>query len=148
MQIRLAGGRSDQEGRVEIKLNKGWGLICGDGWSLFEAAVVCRQLGLSYAQYALQHSFFGGHNLSVVLAGVKCNGHESNIGECSHEQYESITCPGPEGSVAGVICTTGKQRIQTLICSYLSVGVNRKLLIFRHNFHNRTARFDTRRKRG
>lgn len=107
VQIRLAGGRTDQEGRVEIKFNKGWGLICGDGWSLFEAAVVCRQLGLSYAQHALQHSFFGSNDLSVVLSGIKCNGHESNIADCSLERYRSVSCPGPKGSVAGVICTTG-----------------------------------------
>lgn len=54
--LRLLGGRSDQEGRVEVMLpgsNGTWGLICGDGWSLLEGMVACRQLGMHYAQAAL-----------------------------------------------------------------------------------------------
>lgn len=54
--LRLIGGRSDQEGRVEVMLpgsNGTWGLICGDGWSLLEGMVACRQLGMHYAQAAL-----------------------------------------------------------------------------------------------
>ena len=48
------GGRVKEEGRVEVKLpdTETWGLICGDDWSLLEAMVVCRQLGLKYAQTA------------------------------------------------------------------------------------------------
>lgn len=56
MQVRLVGGRTEQEGRVEVLLpgsNDTWGLICGDGWSILEAMVVCRQLDMKYAQAAL-----------------------------------------------------------------------------------------------
>lgn len=46
--LRLKGGRIPTEGRVEVKTEKSrkWEVICGDGWSLLEALVVCKQLSL------------------------------------------------------------------------------------------------------
>lgn len=59
-QIRLSGGRSRFEGRVEVAMvargsrARQWGLICGEGWGTLEAMVACRQLGLGYANHGLQ----------------------------------------------------------------------------------------------
>ena len=43
--IRLRGGTSVREGRVEICIEGRWGTICDSSWDSRDAAVVCRQLG-------------------------------------------------------------------------------------------------------
>lgn len=45
--MRLIGGQSDMEGRVEICVNGDWGTVCDDAWGAADAIVVCRQLGFS-----------------------------------------------------------------------------------------------------
>ena len=43
--VRLTGGRVDNEGTVEVCLDSLWGLVNDLGWDVNDATVVCRQLG-------------------------------------------------------------------------------------------------------
>lgn len=47
--LRLRGGNSSFEGRVELCWNETWGTICDGFWSTFDANVACRQLGFAPA---------------------------------------------------------------------------------------------------
>lgn len=44
-QIRLVGGSSPLEGRVELCLGGVWGTITDDSWDTNDAKVVCKELG-------------------------------------------------------------------------------------------------------
>ena len=48
--IRLIGGQTQLEGRVEVCLNETWGTVCENLWQNIDAGVACRQLG--YSRYS------------------------------------------------------------------------------------------------
>ncbi|KAL1492082.1 hypothetical protein ABEB36_012577 [Hypothenemus hampei] len=100
--LRLKGGRTTTEGRVEyLNPNGKWDVICAEGWSLKEALVVCKTLSLGYAADAIQTTYFGGQLLKTSLTGVRCQGNESSFTDCFHDPY--VICNSPE--VAAVSCT-------------------------------------------
>ena len=45
MTIRLVGGRSSNEGTVEVTYRQHTGVICDDEWSFADADVACRMAG-------------------------------------------------------------------------------------------------------
>ena len=49
--IRLVGGTSNLEGRVEICNSNAWGTVCDDSWGAVDASVACGQLGFAQSGF-------------------------------------------------------------------------------------------------
>ena len=44
-EVRLVGGQTRYEGRVEVCIDRVWGTVCGINWGTPDSNVVCKQLG-------------------------------------------------------------------------------------------------------
>ena len=101
--VRLAGGGSEHEGRVEVYYSGSWGTVCDHDWDIKDADVVCRMLEYSSAAAAVHRSYFGEGSGFVLLDNVNCSGSESSLSSCSHNGWGTHNCNHGDG--AGVICT-------------------------------------------
>ena len=125
VQLRLVGGNTENEGRVEICMNNQWGTVCEDSWGSTDAIVVCRQLGY-FAQgekyvplltitvvialyahlkptdaVAFGTRQFGGGAGPIYLDNVACSGSESNLLDCPRSSF--VSCHSSRRG-AGVRC--------------------------------------------
>ena len=82
--VRLVGGSSYNEGRVEVYYNYQWGTVCDDGWDDTDAGVVCRQLGFGSSGTAIGSAGFGQGLGPIRLNSVTCVGNESTLASCGH----------------------------------------------------------------
>ncbi|XP_072221037.1 lysyl oxidase homolog 3B isoform X2 [Leuresthes tenuis] len=109
--IRITGGRTRYEGRVEVLSSdsngtQSWGLICGENWTTKEAMVACRQMGLGYANQGLQETWYwdSSNVTEMAMSGVKCVGNEMSLSQCQH--HKTVSCQKAAAKfAAGVICS-------------------------------------------
>ncbi|KAK3713138.1 hypothetical protein QZH41_010040 [Actinostola sp. cb2023] len=98
--IRLNGGRSPKEGRVEIFHRGEWGSVCEDKWSQEDAKVVCFELG--FTSVISHYQSFGPGSGRVWLNNVECRGNESTLTSCRRSYWGRNPCTHDED--VGVIC--------------------------------------------
>jgi len=103
--IRLVGGSSYNEGRVEVNYNGEWGTVCDDGWDDTDAGVVCRQLGFGSSGRAVRSAGFGQGSGLVLLNKVFCTGNESMLARCGHLGINVANSSCAHTKDAGVICS-------------------------------------------
>ena len=103
--VRLVGGDTTLEGRVEVFLLGQWGTVCDSNWDFVDAIVVCRQLGNQQAVEAPRYAAFGAGSGPSWYYGMYCTGTEHNLTECS----KSISNTGSACSHsrdAGAVCSS------------------------------------------
>ncbi|XP_056136474.1 neurotrypsin [Lampris incognitus] len=117
--LRLVGGQSRSEGRVEVFHGGQWGSVCDDQWDDSDAEVVCRQLGLSGVARAWGQAYFGEGSGHVWLDEVRCTGNELSLEQCPKNSWGEHNCLHSED--AGVSCnplTDGTVRLAGGVGSY------------------------------
>ncbi|PVD35871.1 hypothetical protein C0Q70_02840 [Pomacea canaliculata] len=107
--IRLTGGRTEHEGRLELLTNGQWRSVCEDGWTHQDAKLVCTILGNpGDAVAAVGRDVFGVGTDSDACAanpaGLICSGFESYPvrlvnGSHANEGRVEIQINGEWGSV-------------------------------------------------
>ena len=108
--VRLVGGSSYNEGRVEVNYNGEWGTVCDDGWDDTDANVVCRQLGFGIAETSYSSAYFGQGSGPIWLDNIACIGSESTLASCGHLGV-NITISCSHSDDAGVRCYRGQGTI-------------------------------------
>ena len=101
--VRLVGGDSEHEGRIELKaFDYGWGGICDDGFGILEANVICKEAGFPLgAKEAILHSKFGSGD-EILLDELDCKGNENSLLDCKFNPWKEHDCSAKE--YAGVVC--------------------------------------------
>ena len=101
--MRLVGGSSYNEGRVEVYYNGRWGTVCNDGWDEEDANIVCRQLGFESSELA---DFGPAANNEILLDNVMCSINDTTLAGCGHYGvYIKVGCNSNNNyKVAGVKC--------------------------------------------
>ena len=99
--VRLVGGTSVQEGRVEVYHDGVWGTVCDDRFTAEDAAAVCRQLGYPGGE-ARRRATFGEGTGTVWMDDVQCAGGEARLADCSFLGWGVHNCRHSED--VGVSC--------------------------------------------
>ena len=111
--VRLVGGSSYNEGRLEVKYNGEWGSVCYYGWynTIRNTYVVCRQLGFGTSGRYYSSYRFGQGTGPIWLEDVLCTGTEMTLASCGHlgvnitrncryyHEDVGIQCYGSQGTV-------------------------------------------------
>ena len=101
---------------MEVNYNgKGWGTICDDLWSMHDADVACKMLGLGSAIDNPREAHYGQGSGPIWFDNVFCKGTETNLLQCAHGGAGVHNCQHSED--AGVKCSS-ECRNKDTICNY------------------------------
>ncbi|XP_069121040.1 uncharacterized protein [Argopecten irradians] len=125
-QIRLVGGSTPYEGRVEVFYNNTWGTVCSDFFEDIEAVVICRQLQYTGGT-AVTDGSFGPGSGPIWLDNLACDGTEqtlsqcqaNNLGvhDCDHNSDAGVICDNPSAVTPGPTTTRAPPTAQPSNCS-------------------------------
>lgn len=109
--IRLVGGKSSREGRLQVQINDQWGTVCNHGWTIHSAALACQQMGwvLNPEDWDLKSDEIPsvGSEHPILLSNVRCDPLDTDVtscklsegtdmmhNSCTHEDDVGLKCYG------------------------------------------------------
>ncbi|XP_018046380.1 PREDICTED: protein bark beetle [Atta colombica] len=106
--VRLLGGKTNFEGRLQIKIGNEWGTVCNYGWTIQDAALVCHQLGfiLDFENWLMERSQIpnAGINEKILLSNVRCTEYDNDITKCRAEREQDFENSCTHENDIGVRC--------------------------------------------
>ncbi|XP_070163334.1 protein bark beetle [Polyergus mexicanus] len=106
--VRLLGGKTNLEGRLQVKIGNKWGTVCNYGWTILDAALVCHQLGfiLDYENWFIERSQIpnAGINEDIFLSNVQCTENDNDITKCRAEKEQDFENSCTHSNDVGVRC--------------------------------------------
>ncbi|XP_078616873.1 scavenger receptor cysteine-rich domain-containing protein DMBT1-like [Branchiostoma floridae x Branchiostoma japonicum] len=102
--IRLVGGSSPNEGRVEVRPADSylWGTVCDDSFGINDGNVACRMLGYTGVDQVRNYAYFGQGTGEIYMDDLQCTGTERSLFDCRYSGWMSHNCGHNED--AGVVC--------------------------------------------
>ena len=92
--IRLTGGSTIYEGRVEVFVNGQWGTICADGIGTNEAKTLCQSLGFGpYQSFTNGTTFGDGTNIPLVISDLICSDYYDHFMKCTFNKLSPVCSP-------------------------------------------------------
>ena len=130
-EVRLVGGATRAEGRVELLVGGQWRTICDESWDLLDADVACRQLELGYALVAVVDAGFGQGTASSWNMMLNCDGSEAGLLECplvagascQHSQDAGVVCSNACKCVCVCACACVRACVRVCVCVWCLVYV-------------------------
>ncbi|XP_052084656.1 neurotrypsin-like [Mytilus californianus] len=90
--LRLVGGNSPREGRLEVYYNYQWGTVCSDHFDIVEARVACKQLGYSTDAIEIYKPVGASSNTKIWMDDVRCTSYKTRLEACSRRSWGSHDC--------------------------------------------------------
>ena len=85
--VRLTGGPTIHEGRVEVFVNGQWGTVCGDGISTNEAETLCQSLGFGpYQSFTSGTNFGDSTDIPLKISDLMCSEYHDHFMKCTFNQ--------------------------------------------------------------
>ena len=103
--IRLTGGSTSYEGRIEVFLDGQWGTVCStEEITTAEAATLCISLGFGPPQSVVSGALYGDSaDVPILVDSLVCQGAKDHFTECRVSRNKGLSCT--HDNDIGIICS-------------------------------------------